>query len=81
MTGPGRGPEGIKKKWHDYFSCEKKQWLEGKSRQEPSIHPQGMEGGGTNPVKTKNWQIIIIIKVRKKRGRQSGRMLIPSPKA
>ena len=39
MTGPGRGPEGIKKKWHDYFSCEKKQWLEGKRRQEPSIHP------------------------------------------
>jgi len=49
-----------------------------------TLHPPiTREGGGTNPIKTKNWQIIIIIiiKVIKKRGRQSGRMLIPSPKA
>jgi hypothetical protein len=63
------------------FPARKSNGSRGKGdRNPPSTHNKGGRRNKSN----KNEEltiIIIIIKVRKKRGRQSGRMLIPSPKA
>ena len=77
--------KGLRRSGMITFPARKSNGSRGKGdRNPPSTHNKGGRRNKSN----KNEEltiiiiiIIIIIKVRKKRGRQSGRMLIPSPKA